>query len=913
MTAAPAAGDPAGRRAADVSPTPVPTRLPARRDTSAVLVVLALLAGVLAAVETAGPALAGRAGPAVLAAGSWLTALLVGRHAARLPDHSAGPWRAFTLATVLLGLGQAASAAVGVGVNTREAGWHDLPLMAAVPVTLLACARLLPSGRRGSPGSRALLDGGIVLVAVALLGQALLSDAFARSGRAVDPLVSIGYPAVGALLCGVGLVTVATVAERRRAAAAWLLAAFVALAVVVVSGALAVTLPGSAFDVLTGVAWLAMLAAGLRAVDADPGRPGEDVGQPGGQPLVGVVLSTCAAFGVALFLAVGIAAGRSVSPLEGAAGSVLMLMALVRSLLWAVDGERLTVRLRRTEGWLRALLHSGEAVTVVLDGAGRVAWASGPVQDQLGWAERDLTGRGLVPLVHADDRAVVTRLGIAVRAGEQPAELPVAVRLGVPDGSWRDVEVAGAARTDAGDDPGLVLHLRDVTDHRRRQRELERLAYTDFLTGLPNRARLMAALAEPRTGPACVLLIDLDGFKAVNDVAGHDAGDRLLCEVAEALRGAARERDVVARLGGDEFALLVRAGREEGTALAGRLVELLDRDHRPTAPDGTPSRGPVFAVSGSVGVAELAPGDDPTEAVRRADLALRMAKAAGKNCVRTSGEALARAMDRRARLARDLPAAIAEGALTLVYQPVAGVPQGRVLGLEALVRWEHPALGTVPPDEFVGLAEDDGLIVPLQRWVLETATADHAALLARGLDLQLGVNISIRHLQAGCLAPDVARALARSGLSAGRLMLELTESVLMGDADGMEGDLGALREMGCMLSLDDFGKGHSTLARLARLPVDVLKMDRAFVAHIEDDPRTAALVSSVVQLGRTLGMDVVAEGVETPGQAAALVALGCDFLQGWLVGRPVPAAQLPAALAAYDPAVLAPPVVAASH
>jgi diguanylate cyclase (GGDEF)-like protein/PAS domain S-box-containing protein len=865
---------------------------------------LAALAGILAVAEAAAPEVALRVGPALLAVGSWVTALVVARRGAELPARSAGPWRAFALAAGLLGLGQAASALAGVGVNTSTAGWHDLPLVAAVPVALIACARLLPGGGSRPIGSRALLDGGIVLVAVGLLGEALLADAAARSGGVVDALVSVGYPAVGALLCGVGLVTVAAVADARRRAAAWLLTCFVALAVVVVSGALAITLGSTALDVVTGMAWLAMLAAGVRAVEADPGRSREDVEASAALPLPGVLFSMCAAFGVALFLAVGVAVGRPVSPLEGIGITALMLLTFVRCLLWAVDGEQLTLRVRRTEGWLRALLHSGEAVTVLLDGAGRVAWTSGPVQDQLGWTARELTGRALVVLVHAGDRDVLARVAAAVRSGEQPAELPVTLRLGTRDGTWRDVEVSGAART-GGEDEGLVLHLRDVSDRSSTQRRLERLAYTDFLTGLPNRARFMAALAEPAgTDPGCVLLVDLDGFKAVNDVAGHDAGDRLLCEVADRLRSAAREEDVVARLGGDEFAVLVRSGRAEATALAERLVALLDRDHRPTAPDGSSGSGPVFAVSGSVGVAELRPGGDPADAVRRADLALRAAKADGKNCVRTSGAALDRLVDRRARLTRDLPAAIADGALTLVYQPVVGVPDRRILGLEALVRWEHPELGTVPPDEFVGLAEDDGLVVPLQRWVLRTATAALAPLLAEGHDLQLGVNVSIRHLQAGCLASDVAAALADSGVPPRRLMLELTESVLMGDGDHMEGDLGALRGMGCVISLDDFGKGYSTLARLARLPVDVLKMDRAFVAHIQDDPRTAALVGSVVELGRTLGMDVVAEGVETAGQLAALQRLGCRYLQGFLLGAPVPAEQLGDVLAGFDPTVL---------
>jgi EAL domain-containing protein (putative c-di-GMP-specific phosphodiesterase class I) len=243
-----------------------------------------------------------------------------------------------------------------------------------------------------------------------------------------------------------------------------------------------------------------------------------------------------------------------------------------------------------------------------------------------------------------------------------------------------------------------------------------------------------------------------------------------------------------------------------------------------------------------------------------------------------------------------------------VFQPVAGVEERRILGIEALVRWDHPVLGPVPPEEFVPLAEDDGLIVPLQRWVLGAATAALAPLLAEGRDLQLGINISVRHLQAGCLAPDVARALAESGVPGHRVMVELTESVLMSTEDRFEGDLATLREMGCVLSLDDFGKGYSSMARLARLPVHVLKMDRDFVAHIDQDGRSAALVGSVVDLGRTLGLDVVAEGVETAGQLAALRAVGCRFLQGYLLGRPVPADQLRATLDGFDPDVLDDPV-----
>ncbi|SFL50281.1 putative bifunctional diguanylate cyclase/phosphodiesterase [Geodermatophilus ruber] len=878
---------------------------PARAARAAVLGLLALLAACTATLEVTAHPQAAHLVPACLAVGAAATAVVAQRSASRLPGRTGRTWHVLALVPALLAVGQVIAWFGDTGRDLGRGGAADLPMVLSIPVAIAAAVFLLPPRARRRVGSRVLLDGAVVTVGVGVIGRVLLDDVLPGVPGGADGLVSAGYPAAGALLCGVGLITVTAVDDARRRAATWLLACFTAAAVVAISGALG----GAVALLLHGQAWFVMLAAGVCAVAAAPERPPVPERDKRTLPLRGVVLAHTAAFAVLLGLTVVAAAGYPLSPVEGVGAATLLVLTAARTALWGVDGRRLTLRLRRTEGYFRALVDSGDAVTVVLDADGRIGWLSGAVRSQLGWAEPELSGRTLTGLLDPADRDLVDRVRTAVRDGSVADGLPATVRLRTREGGWRDVEVSGAARVGApgaGSGDGLVLHLRDVSDRSVTQRELERLAYTDFLTGLPNRARFMNALAEVRAGsePGCLLLVDLDGFKAVNDVAGHDAGDRLLCEVAGELRTAAREGDVVARLGGDEFAVLVRAGRAEATALAERLVAVLDHDHRPFAPDGESRGGPVFAVSGSVGVAELRPGCTPAEAVRRADLALRAAKAAGKNCVRSSGEALDRAVDRRARLAGDLPAAIAGGGLSLVFQPVVGVQEHRIVGLEALVRWHHPEFGDVPPDEFIGLAEDDGLVVPLQRWVLRVATTALAPLLAEGHDLRLGVNISIRHLQAGCLATDVARALAESGTAPHRLILEITESVLMGAGDGMENDLDTLRAMGCGVALDDFGKGYSSLARLARLPVRVLKMDRAFVAHIDDDPRAAALVASVVQLGRTLGMDVVAEGVETPGQLAALRRIGCGYLQGFLLGRPVPADRLPLLLAGFRPGVL---------
>jgi len=887
---------------------------------AAVLSLLGTVAVGLGLVEWAWPAASAHAGPAVLSAASLVICVLVVRHALRLDRNSAGPWRAFAVLAALLSLGQTIAAARGVGVNAAEAGLQDLPLLASIPFALVGCARLIRSAA-GGLGSRVVLDAAVALVALSALVEVVLTAAVGGAGSPVDHLMVLGYPALGVLLCTVGLITFAGVGEPRRAAAGWLLGCFASVAVVTVSGSISAADPSATTDVLTGAAWLAMLAFGTLAVAADPGQTAAPDEGTTGVPLLGVVISYCAAFGVVLVLLGGLVLGRSITTVEAIAASMLIALTFVRTLVWAADGARLTRQVMRTEAYFRTLVNSPEDVTVVLDRSGQITWVSETARAVLGWVGRDLEGRVLADLVHTDDEPELERaLRPAPGADDRRART---FRLRAREGGWRLVETVGTARSadlDAvpgrplsyGVAPaaagGLVLHLRDVDSRRRGELELERMAYTDYLTGLPNRARLMAALANARSRAAegevsCVLLLDLDGFKAVNDIAGHGAGDLLLIEVADRLRATVRDRDLVGRLGGDEFAVVIRAELDEATALAERIIGELAGVHR-----SVPTRGTdpdlVFDVSCSIGVTELHPADDVSTTVRNADLALRAAKAAGKGRVRRHGETADSATVRRTRLARDLPDALSRGELRLVYQPVVGVAERRVLGVEALVRWDHPVLGEVWPEEFVGLAEDDGLIVPLQRWVLEQATGELAGLLRQGRDLQLGVNISVRHLQSGSLVPDVAAALARAGLPPSRLMLEVTESLFIGEPDRGDGDLQTLHDMGVVISLDDFGRGYSTFAYLTRLPVDVLKMDREFLAGIEDDERSAALVHTVIELGRRLDIDVVAEGVETPGQLAVLRDLGCRFLQGFLLGRPTRPEQLAAVIDAFDPSLL---------
>jgi diguanylate cyclase (GGDEF)-like protein/PAS domain S-box-containing protein len=884
----------------------VPAGVPWPRG--AVLVLLGAVAVGLGVTESVWPKTSSHVGPAVLGVASLAICLLVVRHARGLDRESGAPWRAFAVLAALLAVGEAIAALRGVGVNATSAGLQDLPLLAAIPFALLGCARLIRSAATGI-SARVVLDALVALVALSVLLEVLLTAALDRAIGSVDDLMALGYPALGVFLCTVGLITMAGVSEPRRQAAGWLLGCFASVGVVTVSGAIAAVSPSAVADAITGTAWMAMLAAGTMAVAADPGQATDHDDEPAGIPLLGVVISYCAAFGVVLLLLGGRIAGRSIEPLEAVAASLLLLLTFVRSLVWAADGARLTKQVLRTEAYFRTLVHSAADLTIVLDHLGRITWDSGAGHHPHGWSARDVEGRRLIEFVHVEDRAqLLAALGAATDPDLGRGQT---FRLRSRDGRWpvyETVRVVASGVPGPSGGGGLVVHLRDVDDRRRSELELERMAYTDYLTGLPNRARLMAALAGARSrvadgDQACLLLLDLDGFKAVNDIAGHDAGDLLLVEVADRLRATVRDRDLVGRLGGDEFAVVVRGGLDESTGLAERIVSELAGVHRSVP---TPGADPdlVFDVSCSIGVTELRPADEVATSIRNADLALRAAKAAGKGCVRRHGETADSATVRRTRLARDLPDALSRGQLRLVYQPVVGTVERRVLGVEALVRWEHPVLGEVSPEEFVPLAEDDGLIVPLQRWVLEQSTADLAMLLRQGRDLQLGVNISVRHLQSGSLVPDVAAALARAGVPPRRLMLEVTESLFIGEPDRADGDLQTLHDMGCVISLDDFGRGYSTFAYLTRLPVDVLKMDREFLAGIEGDERSAALVHSVIELGRRLSIDVVAEGVETAGQLATLRQLGCRYLQGFLLGRPTPADRLAGVIDGFDARVL---------
>jgi len=417
----------------------------------------------------------------------------------------------------------------------------------------------------------------------------------------------------------------------------------------------------------------------------------------------------------------------------------------------------------------------------------------------------------------------------------------------------------------------------------------------DPLTDLPNRARLHelidAELQRPGHPAVTVLFLDVDGFKEVNDSLGHEVGDDLLRQLSERLTGRTRAGDTVGRLGGDEFVVLCPDCDVDGAeALAQRFQSSFDR---PFDLGGRTAR-----LTASIGVATAGEGDTSvrsSDLVRDADLAMYAAKAAGRNGVRIFTSDLRTLAQRGVLAAAELQAAIETGQLLVHYQPVVRLPSGEVDGVEALVRWQHPDRGLVPPAEFIPIAEQHGLIAPLTRWVLGTVARQSMAWTRAGLTLVCGVNISACHLATGTLVDDVAAALAESGMSPGQLVLELTETGVAQDPARASAQFAALRVSGVEVSLDDFGSGYSSLSQLVSIPAGVLKIDRSLITGLEDGTgHAAAAVAAVVSLGRACGMRTLAEGIETPRQLAMAAELGCTFAQGFHIARPMPAEELAA-------------------
>jgi diguanylate cyclase (GGDEF)-like protein/PAS domain S-box-containing protein len=766
--------------------------------------------------------------------------------------------------------------------------------------------------RRRAPGRdrASLIDACIITVGVGVLAWVFLMEPYAGDANLslIERLVSMAYPLMDLLLLAVAARL--AVGTGARPVAFHLLGGSI-LSLLVTDAIYGVIELTSGYNQggLLDAGWLACyllwgaaaLHPSMHALSA-PGNPPET--RLSGRRLALLAVATLMAPSVQVVQ--DLRSNPMNVPVVAAASGVLFLLVLVRmagllaSLRAAVarsqrlaqDSARLTRDLerRRSEERLGALVQNSSDVITVVHPDLTIRYQTPSGRGLLGHDPEALVGTSLTDLLHPDDAP--RAMTFYSEQVHQPGVSPRGEwRLRHRDGSWVDAEVVSNNLLEDPNVEGIVLTIRDVRERKAFEEQLRHQAFHDGLTSLANRALFLNRLEHALTrreidgARAGVLFVDIDDFQSVNDRLGHAAGDELLVGVAGRLQTCVRPADTPARVGGDEFAVLMAELPDDVEALrvAERILSALDE---PFCVQGTEVR-----LRASIGVACATVGQDEGEAVlRNAEVAAYTAKSRGKGRCETFEPVTHRRLVEQLQLKADLQKALEQQEFVLNYQPIVWLETGRVAGVEALLRWAHTERGVVPPVEFIPLCEQTGLIVPIGQMVLEeacrqakqwqTELPDHRA-------LYMSVNLSAVQLQHPRLVSDVGRALAATGLEPGRLVLEITESTLVDDVDAAVATLRELKALGVLLAIDDFGTGYSSLSYLDRLPVDVLKIDRTFTQRITSDPKESALARAIIQLGPTLELKTVAEGIEEADQWETLRGLGCDLGQGYFFSRPL--------------------------
>jgi diguanylate cyclase (GGDEF)-like protein/PAS domain S-box-containing protein len=578
----------------------------------------------------------------------------------------------------------------------------------------------------------------------------------------------------------------------------------------------------------------------------------------------------------------------------GAAGMAIVTRRRRSAMTQAYEavGERCTAQeaLRANEGRFQSLVRRACDLTVVTDEFGIFRYVGPAAEALLGYPPEDLLGLALLNQVEAGERAQVGR-AMELLAANPGSVHTIELRWCTRDGRVRLVEAVCQNLVEDPDVGGLVWNGRDVTDRRAFEDELSRQALHDPLTGLPNRMLLLNRLTEAlRSEPGSessvsVILVDLDGFKNVNDALGHPAGDELLRIAAQRLLGCVREGDTAARLGGDEFAVL--AGHSpHAVAVGRRIVDILSQPFT--------LAGQEVRVSASIGIAHHQGSEAAEDLLRDADIAMYVAKNRGSGRVEVFEPAMGVRALRRISLQQQVARAVDLGEIEVHYQPIIDLKTSRPTTLEALARWRRPDRSLVPADVFIPIAEQTGAIIEIGREVLRQAC--HAVQMWRRTvpghsDLGVAVNVSAHQVLSGRLVEHVAEALGDSGMPPSALTLEITESTALEDPDRVAAEFALLRRLGVRIAVDDFGSGYSSLGMLMRLTVDVLKIDSTLLDF--DTTRQGSLVTAVAELGRTLGLTVVVEGVETPDHLARAFEAACDAAQGYHFSRPLAFEDVP--------------------
>jgi diguanylate cyclase (GGDEF)-like protein/PAS domain S-box-containing protein len=831
-------------------------------------------------------------------------------------------WNFIGLGVLSWGVGQA------YWVYLESFRGDEVPFPSAADLGYLGLVLLIPIGLLILPSSaqalanraRSVLDGLMVATSLLLMAWIFVVEPLITAGgdSALALFISLTYPLGDVVIVTIVVYMLALQRQRRRNAGQLMLlgAGIVAFAVSDIGYAYLNLIGAYASGGVADIGWFAgfclILLAARKPLAEHCGaddQDDQDAEQSGEAQPFGVLLPYVVVLAALLTSVVGFARTGHSNAFVVYARSALILLIVGRQLLTVLENRYLTRNLETrvadrtaelfaSEQRFHALVqHSSDVVTVVGADA-TVLYQSESVQRVFGWRARVLTGRRLTGLIDPESAA---RLDEAMRSvsGRPYATAVLEVSVRHRDRGHRQAEMT---ITNLLGDPsvgGLVLNTRDISERKELQEQLVHEAYHDSLTQLANRTLFRERLSEAleqrhRDDDVTVLFLDLDGFKEVNDSLGHLAGDQLLVQVAVRLRESVRVGDMVARFGGDEFAVLIQAplGSADAELVARRIVDGLDapflidtRDIHVAASIGLASAGLIGenpAVAGEAGEAE--------QLMRNADLAMYRAKSAGGSCYASYDPQMFSGLVERLELEADLRAALDRGELRLHYQPTIELATSTVVGFEALVRWQHPTRGLISPLDFIPIAEATGLIVPLGRWVVTEACRQAVAWVREGFtgELKMAVNVSVRQFDRGNLAAVVADVLAETGMPAHQLILEMTESVLMTDTEENLAELVRLKALGVKLAIDDFGTGYSSLAYLRRFPVDKLKIDRSFVERL-GEKADDALANTIVQLGHSLGMTTVAEGIEEYGQLAALRAMGCDFAQGFYFSRPVPA------------------------
>ena len=552
-----------------------------------------------------------------------------------------------------------------------------------------------------------------------------------------------------------------------------------------------------------------------------------------------------------------------------------------------VTAERASQRARdESEARFRAFFEYAGITIHVLSFDGIILEANPASKELLGYDPQELVGRSATALSPEEDIEATRELGRELRAGLRDS-VTVERRFFHKDGHlvWGQLTVSVVHH---GGEQRMIGMIQDITERKRMEGQLRKQAFQDELTGLANRVlfrdhlRLALERRDRHHTKVAVILLDLDGFKRVNDSLGHAVGDELLQIVGRRIASTVRAGETVARLGGDEFAVVIDevGERDDPQMLADRLLMLLRMPMR--------VGGREVVVGVSIGIAVAEGQDDDETVLRNADTAMYAAKASGKACVRRFDPSMHHDAMEWLEMESDLRLAIDRHEFMLEFQPLIRIDSGRVKGFEALVRWQHPVRGFVTPGMFLPIAEETGLVVQIGRWVLLEACQQAARWSQFSIDMpSVSVNLAAKQLDSETLIDDVHTALRTSGLHPNRLILEITESDVMRDPEAALTKLRALKALGVRLAIDDFGTGYSSLSHLQFFPVDELKIDRSFIQRIEEGDREAAFVRTIVSLAKSLSMEVVAEGVEEPAQQQFLHTIGCDMGQGYLYSRPL--------------------------